>query len=569
MKNIFKYISLAMFAGLLLVTSCESVELDLAGNPNELTPDQSSPDLFLNSIQTDFATFTELMSWNGGDLVRISYLNGRNYQNIANYAPAQLNLEWNIAYQGDNGEVLASGLEVNGILADIRAMAPVAEETELFHHTAIGQFIEAYTMVTLVDFFGDVPYSEAIQGDAETPILNPNVDSGASIYDAALQLLDDAIANFERDVVTEPANDFYYGGNWDNWIKAANTLKMKIYLQRRLVDPSAVDNFNAIVTSGNYISESSEDLQFRWGTNAVQPDVRHPRYADNYTPSGGVDYLPNWLMNYMNINEDPRTRYYFYRQVNAVPGEEVPPNEETLACSLEPTPQHYTDGGFTFCTLPNGYWGRDHGQNAGIPPDGFTRTVYGVYPSGGKFDDSSFKGISVGSGGAGAGITPILLASWVDFMRAEVAMLTNPTAAKDLVLAGITKSVAKVTSFGTLDSGADLSFAPTQGNIDNFINNIDTLFTNADDDGKWDVLAEQYFVSLFGNGIDGYNFYRRTGFPTTLQPNLEPEPGAFVRSLNYPADFVNNNSSVDPKPNQEVQVFWDTNPAAPTFPPSN
>ena len=83
-----------------------------------------------------------------------------------------------------------------------------------------------------------------------------------------------------------------------------------------------------------------------------------------------------------------------------------------------------------------------------------------------------------------------------------------------------------------------------------------------------DILAEQYMIALFGNGIDGYNFYRRTGFPTTFQPNLEPEPGAFIRSLNYPADFVNNNSSVDPKPNQTIQVFWDNNPGT-GFPIAN
>ena len=106
---------------------------------------------------------------------------------------------------------------------------------------------------------------------------------------------------------------------------------------------------------------------------------------------------------------------------------------------------------FTFCVLPNGYWGRDHGQNAGIPPDGFTRAVYGVYPSGGIFDDSSFEGLSVGDGGGGAGVTPILLASWVDFMQAEIAMLGNTADGLPFIQAGLAKSVAKVTSFGSLD----------------------------------------------------------------------------------------------------------------------
>ena len=567
MKKRYIKFSLLFFSAMITMLSCESIDLDQTANPNELRPDQSSPDLFLNSIQVDFANFVERMSWNGGDLVRLGYLNGRNYTNIPNLAPAQLDLEWEIAYQGNNR---ISDPKINGILADIRALEPVALEDGLFHHTAMGQFIEAYTIVTLVDFFGDVPYTEAIQGDAETPILNPTVDSGASIYDAALSLLDQAVINFGKDPVNEPENDFYYNGNWDKWIKACNTLKMKIYLQRRLVDANAITAFNQIEASGNYITTEADDLEFSWGSNEVQPDTRHPRYADNYLSVGGVDYLPNWLMNYMGENSDPRQRYYFYRQVNAVPGEEIPPNEETISCSLEPTPQHYIDGGYTFCTLPNGYWGRDHGQNAGIPPDGFTRTVYGVYPSGGKFDDNSFSGIGLGAGAGGAGITPVLLASWVDFMQAEVAMLDNDfETAKTFVLSGLEKSVAKVITFGPKDPSANLSLAPTAGEIANHANNIESAFDAADTDGKWNVLSEQYWVAMFGNGIDAYNFYRRTGYPTTLQPNLEPAPGNFIRSLNYPAIFANTNSSVEQKPNQNVQVFWDTNPASPAFPIAN
>lgn len=559
----FRLLILSVVLGLF---SCESIDLDQAENPNLLRPDQSNPDLFLNSIQVDFANFVELMSWNGSNLVRINNLAGRNYQNIGSLAPASLDFEWEIAYQANNRAT------VNGILADIRAMAPAAEASDLFYHTGMGQFIEAYTIVTLVDFFGDVPYSEAIQAEGATPILSPAVDSGASIYEAALVLLDEAIANFGRTPPQEPANDFYYGGNWNNWVKACNTLKMKIYLQRRLVDANAIASFEAIEATGDYITTTAEDLQFTWGSQEVQPDTRHPRYANNYQSVGGqVFYTSNWLVNYMLVNDDPRLRYYFYRQVNAVPGEEVPPNEETIACSLEPTPQHYTDGGFTFCTLPNGYWGRDHGQNAGIPPDGFLRTVFGVYPAGGKFDDNSFSGIGLGAGGGGAGITPMFEASYVDFMKAELAMLAGDiNTAKTEMLNGTEKSIRKVRAFGpAVDTGADFSLATTDGQITNYLTNVDAAFEAADATGKWDVISEQYWVALYGNGIDAYNYYRRTGFPTTLQPNLEPEPGNFVRSLFYPAIAANNNASITQKADQNVQVFWDTNPASPAFPIAN
>ena len=84
MKRIFKKFGSTALIATLLLGGCETIELDITDNPNQLSLDQSSADLLLNSIQIDFATFVELMGQNGGDLVRIGYLNGRNYQNIAN-----------------------------------------------------------------------------------------------------------------------------------------------------------------------------------------------------------------------------------------------------------------------------------------------------------------------------------------------------------------------------------------------------------------------------------------------------------------------------------------------------
>lgn len=559
MKRIRKYIFQLFLIGLLPLNSCETTELDLSDNPNELELSQSSANFFLNSIQVDFATFTHLMGMNGARLVRMDNMLGRSYANVLQFSPSFLDTEWNTAYQADGGEELATGLKINGILSNIRAMQSDAEERELYHHIAMTQLIEAYTIVTLVDYFGDVPYSEALQGGADTPILNPKVDTGADIYTVALELLDKAIINFKKDVVIEPDNDFYYNGNWKNWIKAANSLKMKIYLQKRLVDNAALSKFNAIVASGDYIKNSNEDFAFEWGTNDVQPDSRHPLYASNYLNTGSEAYMSNWFMNMMNTKGDPRIRYYFYRQTNAVPGQEIAPNEEALSCSLEPIPQHYIDGGFTFCNLPNGYWGRDHGQDAGVPPDGFSKTTYGVYPAGGKFDDNSFEGVFPGAGGAGAGITPILLASWIDFMQAEVAMVNGDgNGAKVFMLSGVKKSIQKVMSFGNLDPSASSNFFPTLGDVVNFEENIKSNYENATTNTEmWNVLAEQYWVALFGNGTDAYNFYRRTGYPTTLQPNLEKDPGGFVLSLYYPANFVNNNSSTSQKVDVRTRVFWD------------
>ncbi|MBP2830951.1 SusD/RagB family nutrient-binding outer membrane lipoprotein [Aquimarina sp. U1-2] len=569
--NINKHLLTFILMISLLLTSCETTELDLTKNPNDLEQNQSNPDLFLNSIQIDFGKVVERFGAIGGQVTRIDNMNGRDYENV--YAPAEFNDVWSGSYQSTGlsfADQNGHNQTFNGILADVRALEPIAVENELYQHLAIAQVIEAYIIVTLVDFFGDIPYTEALQRNDN---LNPRADDGSIVYDAALDLLDEAIINFERDASAQPENDFYYRKDWQKWIKLANTIKMKIYLQKRLVDQEALTRFNEIVNTNNYIQTSDEDFQFSWGTNEIQPDNRHPRYANNFEADGADEYMSNWLMNLMSTSNDPRIRYYYYRQTNVVPGAETAPNEETLSCSLESAPQHYIDGNFTFCYLNNGYWGRDHGDDDGIPPDGFLRTTFGVYPAAGRFDDSSFQGTSQGDGGQGQGITPILLSSWVDFMLAEVAMQQmNDGAALSALQNGITKSINKVRTFGVLDNSANLSFEPDNTQISTFINNVTNDFAAATTpEEKWNVIAEQYWVALFGNGIDAYNFYRRTGYPTTLQPNIEPYPatGDFIRSFPYPADLTTNNSSVGPKPNQTQKVFWDNNPDSPAFPIAN
>lgn len=557
MKRLHKFLALVFVCTGFLFYSCETTNLNLTQNPNALTPEQADVNFYLNAIQVDFGDLVERFGTTGSELTRIDYMYGRDYPNA--YSPATFDGRWSLAY--------------HSIINNIRAMQPLATSANMSNHLGMAQVIEAYTMVTLVDFFGDVPYSEA----NDPTNLNPKADGGATIYAAALALLDQATVNFAKNSLTIPQNDFFYAKNFTKWTKLANTLKMKIYLQSRLVDGTAIAKFNAIVASGNYITSTSENFMFQWGKNQVSPDSRHPRYSTDYKGDGADNYQSNWLMGTMYsasdaTNRDVRIRYYFYRQVSSVPGQSgAPANEQTLTCSLQTAPAHYVAGGYTFCGLPVGYWGRDHGNEEGIPPDGFLRTLTGVYPSGGRFDDSTFRGTALVTGGQGAGVTPILLASTVDFWKAELALVAgNAPVAKAAYLSGIDKSIATVTAFAAKDAGHDATREPTALQITAFKAKKASIFDAAATDvAKWNVVSEQFWISLYGNGIDAYNFYRRTGYPHTLQPNIEPNPGTFVRSLWYPANYANNNANATQKSSVAGQVFWDNNPASPAFPVSN
>ncbi|WP_089373261.1 SusD/RagB family nutrient-binding outer membrane lipoprotein [Dokdonia pacifica] len=542
MKKIIKFIMAVAVASSAMFYSCETIELEQTENPNGLNPSQADPNLLANTIQIGYLANMSSYNGNAAGLVRINAFNSRDY--FAGVTGNALNANWNRIY--------STAMIPN--INTISELNAAAGDGSLNFQEGTSKVMLAHSLMLLVDFIGDVPLSEAVQPD-EFPA--PNVDSGQSVYTAALAMLDEA----EGLLAGTTGADLFYGGDSALWIRAINTIRLKA-----AVTVQDYTTFDQIIAGGNFIESNDQDFQFTFGTNEVNPDERHPDFIADYTPSGAGFYKSNWTMDYMLNSNDPRIRYYYFRQTDCTPGASCNPagNGETLQCSLQQPPAHVAAAGFgdIFCFVENGYWGRYPGDDGGAPPDNFFRTAAGVYPAGGLFDDDRFSNVGLGLGGGGAGIEPFLLASQVDFMRAEVAMAqNNPGAASMHIENGITKSVNKVVSFGALDASRDASFEATAGDITAFVDAQVMAFDNATNDtDRMNLLAEQFWISQFGAGAEAYNFYRRTGFPTTLPPNLEPNPGGFVRSFPYATSEVVANPNISQKADQSVQVFWDTNP---------
>ena len=562
MKNNFiKILSLSIMC--FMIGSCGQTDLDLRVSPNDLAADAADPNLLLNSIQLAYGGNQETLSDIAGELTRIEYFFGRDYFN--NLGGATLDGVWRRTYSSGTtviGDSDNLGAAV-GILTNLQALESQEANgnTNLGFHIGVAKALYAHSLLQLIDFVGEAAFSQAGQTEFPAPIL----DEGQSVYSAALDILDEAAASLSGNPTTVGVVDMYYDGSAEQWLKFINTVKLRTY-----VVTGNTAAFDAIIASGVFIESQADDMELTFGNSELQPDDRHPDYALDYTPSGANIYQSNYMMGTMLENNDPRIRYYFYRQVCGTPGandcngEPVPANEEELACSLVVPPGHYD--GFVFCSLDNGYWGRSHGNDEGTPPDNFRRTAVGVYPAGGRFDDDSFGNVGLGQGAGGAGIEPIILSSYVDFWRAMMASDGEKAA---FMRSGLEKSIAKVQSFGAFDGAADMSFAPTSDDVTAFIDGVVADYDAATGDAKANIFAEQYFTTLFGGNTEAYNYYRLTGYPTTVYPNWEPNPGPFPRTLLIPQTETINNPNVDQRPDLTTQVFWDTNPSSPTFPPAN
>lgn len=566
-----------MITGLIVGSSCKLE--DQLVNPSALSPDQAGNEFIFNGLQLNLAGFFLNANQFGMDNTRMWAMGGSTYE--AAYSANSFNSMWLSAY---------SDIMVNAnLLLQRTTEDPTTSETEFNpFYQGTAKIIKSYVLVTLVDYFGDVPYSKALNVPAE---FNPTVDGGASIYSEALNLLNSAIGDLLQvdDALTpKPGQDLYYGGRQARWIKLAKTLKMKIFLQRRLVDPTVSrDSIAALIADGDMISNVNEEFYFRThGNSQDNPNTYHPWFFSNYL-NGANTYMSNSYMfelyDAKNMQgalptiRDPRIRFYFYRQTTT-PTTNV--NELTCADAAAP-PSHYPPG-TPYCQLPAGYWGRDHLNNEGTPPDGFLRTTFGLYPAGGVFDSSQGLGTDalvpsgLAAGAGGRGILPMMMHSFVRFMTAEylLTLQNNPTAARAELDQAIRASINRVVNFNpsvTPQTGAVTNNFNAAA-INNYVNRVLSLYDGFPTPGtpiapnatlaesQLDVLVKEYWVALWGNGVEAYNTVRRTGKPANLQPALAANPGDFYRSFTYPGVYVLRNKNADQKANNRVKVFWDTNP---------
>ncbi len=450
-----------------------------------------------------------------------------------------------------------------------------ANKANLSYYAGIGRVLRVYAYMNLVDLFGDVPYSEANVPGIEFP----KADNSAAIYNDLLVQLNQALDDFtatEGNSTKPGSNDLFYNGDINKWIKATNTMKLKLLTQSRLAKDEIAnwdEELAALIQEDNFLS-NGEDLQFPHTGTLSPSDERKSGYVDEYEASQKGVWISPWLHEIMNGKtynvknnpfagiQDPRVPYYYFNQLAA---DEEAQNQTD-----------YRDGAFVSIMMGSNTPYVSMMQDASM-------SVIGIYPVGGKYDDG--QGGAVGAK-SGSGIAPdkMLQAYSVPFMKAELALAGEITVdAKELFKEAIEASFYHVNAVvAKADANAPLI---EDDAIDFFINNIMTQYDKATSEKKMEMVMTQKWIANIYNPVEAYSDIRRTGYPvlfagnaermayspfdhTTAATDLSAEGGAelpvvnildYPRVLSYPQDECNVNPNITNKDRNitESHIFWD------------
>ena len=86
--------------------------------------------------------------------------------------------------------------------------------------------MEAYTWQSLVDVYGYIPYSEAIQGSAN---LVPVYDKDSDVYNDLFTKITSAVNTLKGGGTSFLSGaDLIYGGDVAKWAKFGNSLKLRM-----------------------------------------------------------------------------------------------------------------------------------------------------------------------------------------------------------------------------------------------------------------------------------------------------------------------------------------------------
>lgn len=188
-------------------------------------------------------------------------------------------------------------------LINLEEMLKVSREKGDVNYEAIALTLRAWMMSNLTDMFGDVPFSEAGQGELGN--FTPKFDSQKDIYTALLTDLENANSLYQNSLGMKYGADILFNGDINKWRKFTNSLHLRLLL--RVSNKSEMNSFQKMVTILNdpstYPIFTSNDDAAVMQVTGIAPNVspwqREQDYRDNRA-------FASFFVNNLNEINDPR-----------------------------------------------------------------------------------------------------------------------------------------------------------------------------------------------------------------------------------------------------------------------
>ena len=405
-------------------------------------------------------------------------------------------------------------LEAKNIIGEEEAVGD-EEAAVKQNRILIADILMVYTYQRLVDMFGNVPYTEAL--DIEN--ISPVYDDAFAIYKDLIKRLDTDLSGLNDSYGSYGGDDIYFGGDVGMWKKFANTLKVKLGITLSTVDKGLAQSTVESAYKNGFGPGELCQLSYLGGINA------NPIYQD-MIQSGRHDFVgANTVIDIMNNLEDPR-RYCYFTLIDTSSN----PDEPKLV---------YLGGQYGHSSAYTSY---SHIPNTQV--DAGERLPTDV--EGSNVADATF---------------PMVLLDYTEmcFYLAEAAErgFSVGGSGEDWYNKGVTASMDWWLS-------KHYSAADVESMTSDYLANPDVAYSTAPGDWK-EKIGTQAWLAFYYRGFVGYTSYRRLGYPAMNKP---PNPyegnGEVPRRITYPiaeqtlnaANYADAASAIGGD-KLSTKIFWD------------
>jgi Starch-binding associating with outer membrane len=379
----------------------------------------------------------------------------------------------------------------------------------------IARILKAYIYWTVTDAWGDVPYSEALQGAAN---LTPKFDKQEDIYFGIIKECKEAVAAFDNGAPIK--GDILYGGSTAKWTKLANSLRMLMALRLTNKYPAAGGKAAvefADAAAGPHIDNNADNAVIQYPGGAFQnPWYLVYQTRDDYASSKTLGDILGGLSDSRSTvfgTSGPMFPYGLTRDLAIAYGNSVGnAQSRVLALSFRQPSSPVTVIGASIVLLARAE-AKERGWIAG------------------------------GTGGAETDYNAGITASFNEW--------------------GLSVPAGYLTGASNYNSGAGVpgSIGAGSAPYDNF-RVADNNLQNAATPDKLKRIALQYYIASFPNGNEGWSNQRRTGVPFLTETRFKT--GKFVNRYTYGSNSyaLNNANTVAAAASiggdvQETKVWWD------------